>query len=34
MAKRQRSFLERLSEINDNYDEKNKKVATKTKRNW
>ncbi|ATO31125.1 hypothetical protein CO229_03430 [Mycoplasmopsis bovirhinis] len=34
MAKRQRSFFERLSELNDNFDDKNKKVSRKTKRNW
>ncbi|AMD81578.1 putative membrane protein P80 [Mycoplasmopsis canis PG 14] len=34
MAKRQRSFFERLSELNDNFEDKNKKVNRKTKRNW
>ncbi|WP_338583056.1 HinT-interacting membrane complex protein P80 [Mycoplasmopsis cynos] len=34
MAKKQKSFFERLSELNDNFEEKNKKVTRKTKRNW
>ncbi|MEI2462051.1 hypothetical protein RRG54_01555 [Mycoplasmopsis felis] len=34
MAKRKKSFFEKLTEVNDNFDEKFKKTLTKKKRNW